>query len=595
MSDSNVIDRAFAQDKQLRKRVFDAMHPLFYLSTTDTSPQHAPLFEDIARYHLNYAGSGSVDATDHDNEPASKKRKLVNGSSASTSQPPSTTLPKQNRQVLLEARDISFSIPQRKKLHLGIARYGGGEDKSATGNTTPSTYTLFTRNPATSSIEFEVDLNQFAYALRLPVPEKATKQYNFCLLPRSTTNSTPTNTNTSSTSTVEPIIWTINHGPLKSLQISDPELTKIISDSHCEADQIFSIALNHILQTATRGNVSLTYPAETEFASAKPESHRKSDKAYHVKAFRGSKDGFLFFLENGIFFGFKKPLAFFAFDDIVSISYTSVLQRTFNLNVAYRPPATATASSGGAIGISDGDEDTVQEIEFSMLDQADFPGIDAYVKRHGLQDASLAESRRAAAARKAAAGGTGGTIGGGGGAGGVNTATSGVDDGEEEEEDTRTELEKAQQQLEDEEDELEEDYDPGSEGESDGSGGSSESDDDNDDGHDQRGSGRKKKVNNISGQNRDLVAEELGSEAEDVSITEDEEEEQEEHEDDEADPDGGEQDAVEEEEYDEEEDQDEHYDDHKNASAGKKDTSQLQKDTWAYEAGMPDPDDEDQL
>ncbi|EHY55624.1 hypothetical protein HRR83_007839 [Exophiala dermatitidis] len=579
MSDSSVIDRAFAQDKQLRKRVFDAIQ---------TSPQHAPLFEDIARYHLTHTSNGTGDATDNDSEPASKKRKLVNGSSVSTSQPPSTTLSKQNRQVLLEARDVSFSIPQRKKLHLGIAQYtGGGEDKnkSATGNTTPSTHTLFARNPATSSIEFEVDLNQFAYALRLPVPEKATKQYNFCLLPRSTStstsNSTSTNstyTNSGSTSTVEPIIWTVNHGPLKSLQISDPKLTKIISDSDSEPDQTFSIALNHILQTATRGNVSLTYPTETEFASAKPESHRKSDKAYHVKAFRGSKDGFLFFLENGIFFGFKKPLAFFAFDDIVSISYTSVLQRTFNLNVAYRP----SSSGDAATTIPNGDED-VQEIEFSMLDQADFPGIDAYVKRHGLQDASLAESRRAAAAAAKKAGGGGGVAGSTGG--GVNTATSGVDDGGEEEEDTRTELEKAQQQLEDEEDELEEDYDPGSEGESDGSGGSSESDadDDNDDGHDQRASGRKKKANNHSGQNRDLVAEELGSEAEDVSITEDEVEEQEGHEDNEADPDGGEQHAAEEEEYDEDEDEveDEHYDDHKN--------------TWAHEAGMPDPDDEDQL
>jgi hypothetical protein len=35
------------------------------------------------------------------------------------------------------------------------------------------------------------------------------------------------------------------------------------------------------------------------------------------------------------------------------------------------------------------------EIEFSMLDQADFAGIDAYIKRHGLNDSSLAESRRA--------------------------------------------------------------------------------------------------------------------------------------------------------------------------------------------------------
>lgn len=32
-------------------------------------------------------------------------------------------------------------------------------------------------------------------------------------------------------------------------------------------------------------------PDEREFASAVPEAHRKGEKAYHVKAFRGSKEG----------------------------------------------------------------------------------------------------------------------------------------------------------------------------------------------------------------------------------------------------------------------------------------------------------------
>lgn len=32
-------------------------------------------------------------------------------------------------------------------------------------------------------------------------------------------------------------------------------------------------------------------PDEKEFVSAIPEAHRKGEKAYHVKAFRGSKEG----------------------------------------------------------------------------------------------------------------------------------------------------------------------------------------------------------------------------------------------------------------------------------------------------------------
>lgn len=141
-------------------------------------------------------------------------------------------------------------------------------------------------------------------------------------------------------------------------------------------------------------------------------------------------------------FGFKKPLAFFPFSAIESISYTSVLQRTFNLVIATRDEDDPVRS---------------KEVEFSMIDQEDFAGIDAYVKRHGLNDASLASERRAKAynvnkAKKEEANGD---------------ASGGM------EEDDRSELQKAEQQLQDEEDEQEEDYEV-SGGESEGEGEDSE-------------------------------------------------------------------------------------------------------------------------
>lgn len=163
---------------------------------------------------------------------------------------------------------------------------------------------------------------------------------------------------------------------------------------------------------------------------------------------------------------------YFAFENIESISYTSVLQRTFNLNIAAR-------ASGS---------DEIQEFELSMIDQADYAGIDRYIKGHGLQDASLAEARRAKRYN-------------------VNAAKAEKVDGanvggaaEAEE----SELQKAQRELEDQEDEEEEDYDPGSEGESEGSGSSSEESQDEEDGDEQEG------------EDQDLVAAELGSHAEEV-------------------------------------------------------------------------------
>lgn len=154
--------------------------------------------------------------------------------------------------------------------------------------------------------------------------------------------------------------------------------------------------------------------------------------------------GYLFFLPNGIVFGFRKPVAFFAFSAIDSISYTSVLQRTFNLVISARETPEAEP----------------KDIEFSMIDQVDFAGIDEYIKRHELNDASMAADRRAKAYnvnKDKKAESTGDAVDGAEG-----------DDGQ-------TELQKAEQALQDQEDDEEEDYDP-SGGESEGEGEDSDED-----------------------------------------------------------------------------------------------------------------------
>jgi hypothetical protein len=156
--------------------------------------------------------------------------------------------------------------------------------------------------------------------------------------------------------------------------------------------------------------------------------------------------GYLFFLGPGILWAFKKPILFLPFHNISSISYTSVLQRTFNLVVTAREKGT----------------DEEMEIEFAMVDQDDFAGIDAYIKRHGLNDASLTASRRAKvynvnAKRGAAAAEVGAEAP-------ETGANAGVENGEGE-----SELQKAEMMLQDEEDDLEEDYVDGEEEDEEGS------------------------------------------------------------------------------------------------------------------------------
>ena len=159
-----------------------------------------------------------------------------------------------------------------------------------------------------------------------------------------------------------------------------------------------------------------------------------------------------------------------------------MLQRTFNLVVAALPPAAAGADAAPT------------EHEFSMLDQADFAGIDAYVRRHGLSDESMAAQRKAKRLNI-------------NGVKGVPPA-----EGAEGEEEDESELKKAEREAEmqaddDDDEEDDENFDPGSEGESEGSGTSEEEDEEGD--HDGRGE-------------EGLVADELGSEAEEVEMDDEE-------------------------------------------------------------------------
>lgn len=120
-----------------------------------------------------------------------------------------------------------------------------------------------------------------------------------------------------------------------------------------------------------------------------------------------------------------------------------------------------------------------------MIDQVDFAGIDAYIKRNRLQDASMADSRRAKKLNINGAKGTNGAV---------------------EPEDEEGHLEKATREAEDlddeEEEEEDENFDPGSEGKSEGSGSSGEEEDGGDYGD--------------GGGDSDLVEEELGSELEEI-------------------------------------------------------------------------------
>ena len=387
------------------------------------------LFYDIAGYIIELQQAIGQEPGENQEHNVSKKRKLEHRPVESTTWDG----------TFCTFADISFSIPQRKKLKFELSL----SPKQGIRATNPS-----------GGIEFGLNWDTVKNVFCLPVPEKAQSQYNFCVfldIPYSQGNQA---------------LWTVpDTAPKDGVYMEGPS---------AQPNDTYRTLLIAFINTALKTyKKRVIEPQSQEFASQIVQAHRKGETAFHIKAFRGSKDGYLFLLSTGIFWGFKKPFEYFAFDSIDSVSYTSVLQRTFNLN----------------IGIRTSEDANIQEFEFSMIDQADFAGIDAYIKRHQLQDASMAEQRRA---KKLNINGVKGA-----------QVAEGADDQEE------GELEKARreaEEIEDEEEEEDENFDPGSEGESEGSGESSEED---------GGEGE-------GGERGDLVEQELGSEAEDVDEDEDE-------------------------------------------------------------------------
>ncbi|KAG6000063.1 hypothetical protein E4U21_005987 [Claviceps maximensis] len=391
------------------------------------SPKRVALFNEIANHVYDQLhGNG---------EPASKRRKVdapqptlkVNGAH----QAPVVFGDAGGEEVLLHVKEISVSVPQRKKFELCFTQSF-----------------IYARAPGTTA-----PIPQISYAWQDIGTNLVSK---------------------SNPSLVEPLVFTVPATAPKEgiLGGSEVAAAAAVSDTF---KSLFHWAFQRRLRAA--GNpIDVVSTDPSKFHSAVRQPQRPNEKAVHVSGFRGSKDGYLFFLENGILWGFKKPLILIPLNRIAAISYTNILQITFNMVVE-------------VFSAIDGEPN--EEFEFGMLDQQDYGGIDDFIKRNGLQDRSMAEQRKAKlqlAENRASKKSSGGDA--------QPDDDAGAADGDE-----KTELEKAhleaEQQIQDDEDEDEEDYDPGSDDDSDGSGESSEDDEgdeqdgdeDEDEDEDQEGQG----------------------------------------------------------------------------------------------------------
>jgi hypothetical protein len=236
------------------------------------------LLRDISTYILSLKKSGQVEQFPirGDNqvptEPTAKKRKLEQSNEATARSMESTNgsydisnTPK----ICFEIKDVSFTSPIRKKLKLQFI----------TDDLNISKRQIRLLNQTTNAVEYTLRGEDIEALFCLPVPEKTQRQQCFLIFPLPGSQSydgTP----------AEPLVWTMNETK------GSAEIVSVSTSLHGSEDDTFvDITRRELDHHVACLSQKIIVPNEREFASEIPQTHRKGEKAFHTKAFRGSKEG----------------------------------------------------------------------------------------------------------------------------------------------------------------------------------------------------------------------------------------------------------------------------------------------------------------
>lgn len=221
-----------------------------------------PLFQHIS----NYVISIKEQAISQSDSVGTKKRKLDNGAAA-------TVVPLQNGTPIqgvsrpsttFECPDVSFQVPARKKLKLQFIVDEGDQRRRE----------IRLVHPATTDIEYALAGENIDQAFCLPVPEKQARQMNFVIFPKPGADSFDGKP-------AEQIVFTMNETAWNGVGAMQAQ----------EDDTYVTITQRELARFLSPYGKNVIIPNENEFASSIPQSHRKGEKAYHVKAHRAAKEG----------------------------------------------------------------------------------------------------------------------------------------------------------------------------------------------------------------------------------------------------------------------------------------------------------------
>ncbi|KAJ1930069.1 hypothetical protein IWQ60_000612 [Tieghemiomyces parasiticus] len=108
-----------------------------------------------------------------------------------------------------------------------------------------------------------------------------------------------------------------------------------------------------------------------------------------VRAYLKARDGHLYFLDQGILFGFRKPLLFFPRVEIRDLEVRGVTSRTFNLHLRWEQPPTSDPKRVRADAAPSEVPARSETVEFDMIDYAEFDRIMDYIRSQKIAAESL--------------------------------------------------------------------------------------------------------------------------------------------------------------------------------------------------------------
>lgn len=253
---------AWSQDVQ---NAFDATLAARILDAGQRYQGELPaLFGDIAKHVLSMRTTSQATTLPTN----TKKRKLDDVPAASNANGSSTVI--SDPSVTFECKNVSFAVPVRKKLKLQLVADAADASRRE----------VRVLNAQSNEVEFAISNAQLEQAFCLPVPEKQQRQWNFVLFPQAgATNSEG--------APCEQMVFTMNE--------TKPDDASSSTRATAEGDTYVTVTepeLNAFLQPYGKHVVR---PTDAEFSSSIPQSHRKGEKAYHIKAHKGSKEGVFMF------------------------------------------------------------------------------------------------------------------------------------------------------------------------------------------------------------------------------------------------------------------------------------------------------------